>query len=216
MWKFTKRKIEEGFLNKDEESKLVKKFQEYTTLEKRISKKNFFSNLDKSKSGIWGTRFVISSIIQGSIITGITFALLFSQFFLPDTTLLQSLIAFDGSSKLFYFGYFVYFSFVIMLAVTGILYNYLEITRGKYIDGSNSILAWIHLIGLNVGGAGTTLALIYSGLVGLEIDIASNNLMFLLSTWMVIFGGILFSSMLVGGIFWIRAFFQKDLLVDMC
>ena len=36
----------------------------------------------------------------------------------------------------------------------------------KNIRGFKSVLAWIHLVGMNVGGAATTLTMIFAGLIG--------------------------------------------------
>ena len=36
----------------------------------------------------------------------------------------------------------------------------------KSIHGFKSVLAWIHLVGMNVGGAATTLTMIFAGLIG--------------------------------------------------
>jgi hypothetical protein len=36
----------------------------------------------------------------------------------------------------------------------------------KSIRGFKSVLAWIHLVGMNVGGAATTLTMIFAGLIG--------------------------------------------------
>ena len=45
-------------------------------------------------------------------------------------------------------------------------YRHLEIDMGKSIRGFKSVLAWIHLVGMNVGGAATTLSMIFARLIG--------------------------------------------------
>jgi hypothetical protein len=55
---------------------------------------------------------------------------------------------------------------VVAIAVTSTFYHHLEIDMRKSIRGIKSVLAWIHLIGMNVGGAATTLTMIFAGLIG--------------------------------------------------
>jgi ABC-type amino acid transport system permease subunit len=42
----------------------------------------------------------------------------------------------------------------------------LRLISRKEIQGFRSILAWIHLLGMNVGGATVTLTIAYAGLIG--------------------------------------------------
>jgi hypothetical protein len=46
---------------------------------------------------------------------------------------------------------------VVAIAVTATFYHHLEIDMRENICGFKSVLAWIHLVGMNVGGAATTL-----------------------------------------------------------
>jgi len=55
---------------------------------------------------------------------------------------------------------------VVSIAVTATFYHHLEIDMRKSIRGFKSVLAWIHLVGMNVGGAATTLTMIFAGLIG--------------------------------------------------
>jgi hypothetical protein len=55
---------------------------------------------------------------------------------------------------------------VVAIAVTATFYHHLEIDMRKNIRGIKSVLAWIHLIGMNVGGAAATLTMIFAGLIG--------------------------------------------------
>ena len=55
---------------------------------------------------------------------------------------------------------------VVAIAVTATFYHHLEIDMRKRIRGFRSILAWIHLIGMNVGCTATTLTMIFAGLMG--------------------------------------------------
>ena len=55
---------------------------------------------------------------------------------------------------------------VVAIAVTAVFYNHLEINMGKGIRRLNAVLAWIHLIGMYVGGTAITLTMIFAGLTG--------------------------------------------------
>lgn len=48
----------------------------------------------------------------------------------------------------------------------GAFYSQLEVGLLKKIRGIRSVFAWANLIGMNVGGAAVTLAMIYTGLAG--------------------------------------------------
>ena len=65
-----------------------------------------------------------------------------------------------------FLGYIFYLILVVAIAVTSVFYNHLEINVGKRIRRFKTILAWIHLIGMNVGGTTITLTMIFAGLIG--------------------------------------------------
>jgi hypothetical protein len=48
----------------------------------------------------------------------------------------------------------------------GAFYSHLEVRLQKKIRGIRSVFAWANLIGMNVGGAAVTLAMIYASLAG--------------------------------------------------
>jgi hypothetical protein len=75
-------------------------------------------------------------------------------------------LTFDGPSKWFFLGYIFYLILIVAIAVTAVFYLHLEIHMGKKITGIKSVLAGIHLLGMNIGGAGTTIVMIYAGLTG--------------------------------------------------
>ena len=53
----------------------LEKFNDYVNLEKDIKKQEFLEISDNSKPGKFGKRFIISAMIQGAIVTGLTIAL---------------------------------------------------------------------------------------------------------------------------------------------
>lgn len=121
-----------------------------------------------SINGVWSNRFIISAIIQGAIITGLTISIVSIQLlFSSKTNIIQFLsLSFEGPAKWFFLGYIFYMILVVAIAVTATFYHHLEIDMRKSIRGFKSVLAWIHLVGMNVGGAATTLTMIFAGLIG--------------------------------------------------
>src|SRR5919202_1101502 len=118
--------------------------------------------------GVWSNRFIISAIIQGAIITGLTISIVSIQIlFSSKINIIQFLsLSFEGPAKLFVLGWSFYLILVVAIAVTAVFYQHLEVNMGRRISGFRSILAWIHLIGMNVGGAATTITMIFAGLAG--------------------------------------------------
>ena len=55
---------------------------------------------------------------------------------------------------------------VVAIAVTAVFYNHLEMNMVKRIKGFRAVLAWLRLIGMNVGGTAITLTMIFVGLSG--------------------------------------------------
>jgi hypothetical protein len=121
-----------------------------------------------SINGVWSNRFIISAIIQGAIITGLTISIVSIQIlFSSKINIIQFLsLSFEGPAKWFFLGYIFYMILVVAIAVTATFYHHLEIDMRKSIRGFKSVLAWIHLVGMNVGGAATTLTMIFAGLIG--------------------------------------------------
>jgi hypothetical protein len=55
---------------------------------------------------------------------------------------------------------------IVAIATTAVFYIHLEVGLQKKIRGIRSIFAMANLIGMNIGGAAVTLAMIYAGLAG--------------------------------------------------
>jgi hypothetical protein len=55
---------------------------------------------------------------------------------------------------------------ITLISMTATFYNHLEKNLRLKIRGVKSLLAWVNLIGVNVGGAVVAITLIYAGLVG--------------------------------------------------
>src|ERR687889_404876 len=78
----------------------------------------------------------------------------------------ELLLSFEGPAKWIFLGYIFYMILIVAIATTAVFYNHFEVNMHKGIQGFRSILAWIHLLGMNVGGATVTLTIAYAGLVG--------------------------------------------------
>jgi hypothetical protein len=121
---------------------------------------NFFSS-------VWSNRFIIAAIVQGAVVTGLTLAFVAAQILTSGTNIIEFLsLSFEGPAKWIFLGYIFYMILIVAIAVTAVFYNHLEISMGRKIRGFRSFLAWIHLVGMNVGGAATTLIMIFAGLAG--------------------------------------------------
>jgi hypothetical protein len=122
------------------------------------------SNSLKTK---WGNRFIIAAIVQGGIITGMALVTVAFQLLTADVDIIQFLsLSFEGPAKWFFIGIILYLILVVAIATTAVFYNHLEINLKRKFSRVSNILAWIHLFGMNIGGAGTTLLMIFAGLAG--------------------------------------------------
>lgn len=164
----------------EEESRLLKKFYDYAEIEKKESeRKRFLEVSDKKHPSVWGNRFVLSAIIQGSVITGLTVALVIIQAAFSDVGIIEFLsLSLDGAAKWFFFGYFMYITLVVAIAICAIFYNHLESNLNKPIRGSKKYLVWCQLVGMNVGGAATILLIVagFADTVFISVDDGSQSL----------------------------------------
>src|SRR5215210_211438 len=122
------------------------------------------SNSLKTK---WGNRFIIAAIIQGGIITGMALGTITFQLLTTDVDIIQFLsLSFEGPAKWFFIGIILYLILIVAIAVTAVFYNHLEINLKRRLSRISNVLAWIHLLGMNIGGPGATILMIFAGLAG--------------------------------------------------
>jgi hypothetical protein len=115
----------------------------------------------------WGNRFIIAAIIQGGIMTGMALVTVAFQLLTTDVDIIQFLsLSFEGPAKWFFIGNILYLILIVAIAVTAVFYNHLEINLRRKFSRASNMLAWIHLFGMNIGGPGTTLLMIFAGLAG--------------------------------------------------
>jgi hypothetical protein len=116
----------------------------------------------------WGNRFIAAAIIQGGIMTLIALSMVVIQFiFASKLNIIQFLsLSFEGPAKWFFLGIIFYLIIIVAIAVTAIFYIHLEVNLKRKISGILTVLAWIHLIGMNIGGPLATILMIFAGLSG--------------------------------------------------
>jgi hypothetical protein len=131
-------------------------------------------------SSKWASRFLRSAIIQGAVITFLTVLFISIQLLLSSSiNIVQFLsLSFEGPAKWIFLGYIFYMILIVSIATTAVFYNHFEVSMQRILRGFRSVLAWVHLIGMNIGGATVTLTMIYAGLVGsgiMEIIMSGGN-----------------------------------------
>lgn len=179
------------------------------------------------RTSSWGNKFILSAIIQGAIITGLTISVVGAQMISSNVNIIQFLsLSFDGPAKWFFLGYIFYMILVVAIATTAIFYNHLEINMEKNIRGVRAIMAWIHLICMNVGGAATTISMILAGLMGsgaLDLILSGGSTTELNQNLSIMdqfipqigtFAGVLSIGVVVGGISYISTYLQKNDIND--
>lgn len=173
----------------------------------------------------WGSRFIISAIIQGGIITFLALSMVGIQvIFAKDINMIQFLsLSFEGPAKWFFIGLMLYLILTVAIAVTAVFYNHLETNLKKRIFGKIRILVWIHLVCMNVGGIGTTLSMIFAGLAGsgalsmvTEGQLGQQNIAIMDSFIPPIatFIGILAIGVLCGGLAYTTIYFKKSYTIS--
>jgi hypothetical protein len=134
-------------------------------IDERENKNNWDNSNNLSIT--WTNRFIHAAIIQGAIIVGLTIFLVFSQisFLKPE---ISRVIAAGGAGTWFTFGFIMYIVVgVIGVAVSALFYYYLEKILAKPYDKRlTKLLAWIHLLLMNIGTTFTMGMLMYAGYIG--------------------------------------------------
>lgn len=151
--------------NSKEEDHLLEKFNDYIDLERKISKRQFLEISDESKAGKFGKKFIISAMIQGAIVTGLTIALFLNQILIFNGNI-ENMFEFAFTDKLgiFFFGFVLQMGLTAGLAITGIFYNHIEIDKEKEFTKFRNVLSSIHLYGTNIFGNIITISLIFAGI----------------------------------------------------
>jgi hypothetical protein len=124
--------------------------------------------VNDSHKTTWGNRFIAAAIIQGGLMTSMALSMVGSQFVLANKlNVIQFLsLSFEGPAKWFFLGIMFYLIFIVAIAVTAVFYIHLEVNLKRKISGILNALAWVHLVGMNIGGPLATILMIFAGLSG--------------------------------------------------
>lgn len=107
---------------------------------------------------VWTSRFITAAILQGAIIVGLTVFIILEEISILEPGV-SRVIASGGAGTWFTLGYVMYIVVgVIGVAVSALFYLYIErVLKKQYKDYNGArIVAWIHLILMNIG---TTVAM---------------------------------------------------------
>jgi len=177
------------------------------------------SNDDNSLNTKWGNRFINAAIIQGGILTGMALVTVAFQLLTTDIDIIQFLsLSFEGAAKWFFIGIILYLIIIVAIAVTAVFYNHLEINLKRKFSKMSNILAWIHLFGMNIGGPGTTIIMIFAGVAGsgllslfIEGQLGNQNVTIMTSfvPYIAFFIVILSIGVICGGITYLMVYRSK-------
>jgi hypothetical protein len=171
-------------------------------------------------SSMWSNRFIIAAIVQGAVVTGLTLAFVAAQTLTSQINIIEFLsLSFEGPAKWIFLGYIFYMILVVAIAVAAVFYSHLEVGMGRRIRGFRSFLAWIHLVGMNVGGAATTIIMMFAGLAGSGVlgiivggsDTLQENtaIMDQFIAPIAIFTGVLSIGVISGGLAFVMSYLRK-------
>jgi hypothetical protein len=130
--------------------------------------------------GKWAGRFIWAAIIQGLAFVVATVLVLDPiQYFTGNADYFSpaKVIAAGGGGTWFFTGFISWLVVgVIATAVTAIFYFYIEGIKGKVYKGYLNLLAWGHLLFMNIGVAGAMIIMTYQGyLAGVAATPASSG-----------------------------------------
>jgi phosphoglycerol transferase MdoB-like AlkP superfamily enzyme len=121
----------------------------------------------RTTQGKWAGRFIWAAVIQGLFATIITVLILDPpQYFTGHGNYFSPamVIAGGGGGTWFFTGYIAFLVVgVVATAVTAIFYFYIEGVKGKLYKGFSNVLAWGHLVFMNVGVAGAMFLMMWGG-----------------------------------------------------
>ena len=116
--------------------------------------------------GKWASRFIWASIIQGLIAVIATLLIVQPLAFFNVNLYYDpsKVIASGGGGTWLFAGYVLFLVVgVVAVAVTAIIYSYIEGTLGKVYTGISNYLAWGHLLFMNVGVTASMALMMYGG-----------------------------------------------------
>ena len=121
------------------------------------------------QSSKWADRFIKAAIIQGALAAALTAYLLYEGVYgTPAASRIIANLGAAGNAGIWLtVGYLVYIPLgPIAAAVTALFYQHLEAHMHKPYTGLTNILAWAHIILMNVGVVGATWLMMNAGYRG--------------------------------------------------
>ncbi len=122
--------------------------------------------MQATTNGKWASRFIWAAVIQGLLAVIVTVLIVqpWTFFNIPSYYSPSKVIAANGGGTWLFTGYISYMVVgVVATAVTAIFYFYLEGIQGKVYHGLTNLLAWGHLLLMNVGVAVSMFIMMYGG-----------------------------------------------------
>lgn len=140
-------------------------------------KLSFRTELQTSR---WADRFLIAAVIQGALAAALTSYLLYQGVYgSPAASRIVANLGGAGNAGIWLtIGYLLYLPLgPIAAAVTTLFYRHIEAHMQKPYTGFANVLAWIHLILMNVGVVGATWLMMNAGYRGgaLAMTLAQQN-----------------------------------------
>jgi len=124
-------------------------------------------NVNITTHGKWAGRFIWAAVIQGLIAVVVTVLIVEPWSILnfgPNYFSPSKVIAGNGAGTWLFTGYISFLVVgVVATAVTAIFYFYIEDIKGRAYKGFSSLLAWGHLLLMNIGVAGSMIIMMYQG-----------------------------------------------------
>lgn len=121
----------------------------------------------------WSRRFMWAAIVHGFIATALGLLLAAALIAAPSLSAVEiaTIIRIPAAGFVELAALFAFFTIYVVVGVLGaglnaLLYHHVEVVMGKMYRGTANALAWIHLVLMNVGIAGASWIMIYSGYVG--------------------------------------------------
>lgn len=119
-------------------------------------------------SSKWSSRFIWAAIAQGLIAAIVTLLIVEPQSYFGVNSYFSpaKVIAGGGGGIWMFTGYVLYLVVgVVAVAVTSMIYFYIEGIQGKTYHGLSNLLAWGHYLFMNIGVAGSMLLMMYGGYI---------------------------------------------------
>ena len=124
----------------------------------------------------WANRFIIVAIAQGALAVGVSAYLLYDAVY--DTPGAAKIVASGGPGTWLTAGYL---GFIVLgplaAAVTSLFYQHLEVYLRAPYGGLSNVLAWLHIVLMNVGVVGATWIMMNGGWRGgaLALTLSPSN-----------------------------------------